>query len=176
VIAGDVAKAAIDALAEELPLHAILVGEGLGGTRVLLHTLPEPDALFELEGAVLLDRDAPLDHLQPLLVQELRAALQIGERVWSAWVDEKPVAFAYAPWRSKAWFDISVEVDPSARQLGLGTLVATTLIFDERAKGREPVWGADEGNLASLALAHRLGFVPVDELWAIAPLATVVAD
>ncbi len=166
VIAGDVERASVDALAAELPAHAILVGEGYGGERAILHTLPEPAALLELEGAVLLDNDAPLDHLQPALVEELRGT---GGRVWCAWVDELPVAFAYAPWRSEAWFDISVDVDPRARQLGLGTIVASALVHDERSRGREPVWGADEGNHASLALAKKLGFVPSDELWVIAP-------
>ena len=166
VIAGEVDRAALYALAAELAEHAILVGEGLGGDRAILHTLPEPEALAEVEGAVLLDRDAPLDHLQPALVEELRAT---SDRVWCAWVDERPVAFAYAPWRSEKWFDVSVDVDPSARQLGLGALVATALIHDERASGREPVWGADEENHASLALAKKLGFVPVDELWVIPP-------
>ena len=166
VIAGEVDTAAVRALAAELPRHAILVGEGHGGERAILHTLPDPDALPELEGAVLLAPDAPLDHLQPALVEELRAT---RERVWCAWVDELPVAFAYAPWRSERWFDVSIDVDPSARQLGLGTIVATALIHDERARGREAVWGADEDNHASLALARRLGFVPVDELWVIAP-------
>lgn len=173
VIAGAVAKDAVDALAREWPSHAILVGEGYGGERAILYTLPEPGALAELEGAVLLDRDAPLDHLAPALADELRAT---PERVWCAWVDELPVAFAYAPWRSATWFDISVDVDPSARQLGLGTLVASALIHDERSRGREAVWGADEGNHASRALARRLGFVEVDELWVIAPRATQSAS
>jgi hypothetical protein len=31
-------------------------------------------------------------------------------------------------------------------------------------KGKQPVWGAEEWNRASLGLAARLGFVPVDEL------------
>lgn len=166
VIAGDVSLAAVREIANELPLHAILVGAGYGGERAILHTMPEPDALAELDGAVLLDRDAPLDHLNPSLVEELRAT---SDRVWCAWLDERPVAFAYAPWRSEKWFDISVDTDPSARQLGLGALVATALIHDERAQGREPVWGADEENYASLALARKLGFVEMDELWVIAP-------
>jgi GNAT superfamily N-acetyltransferase len=165
VIAGDVTRDAVEVLAAEHATHAILVGEGYGGERAILHTLPDPAALDELEGAVLLDTGAALDHLQPALAEELRAT---SERIWCAWVDERPVAFAYAPWRSETWFDISVDVDPSARQLGLGTIVATALIHDERAHGREAVWGADEGNHASLALAKKLGFVPVDELWVIA--------
>lgn len=166
VIAGEVERAAIYALAEEHPRHALLLGEGYGGERAIVHALPEPDALIELEGAVVLEAGAPLDHLDPSLVDELRAT---PERVWCAWVDERPVAFAYAPWRSERWFDISVDVDPSARQLGLGTLVATALILDERTRGREPVWAADEENRASLALAAKLGFVPVDEVWIVPP-------
>jgi L-amino acid N-acyltransferase YncA len=60
-------------------------------------------------------------------------------------------------------------VIPAARQLGLGTLVAAAMIRDERARGREPVWGADEANIASLRLAKRLGFAPVDEIWVAPP-------
>lgn len=169
VIAGEAPRESVDAIAAEYARHTILVGEGYGGERALLHTMPEPSALVELEGAVLLDHDAPLDHLSPDLIEELRTALAHGERIWTAWVDELPVAFAYAPWRSPTWFDVSVDVDPRARQLGLGTLVATTLVLDERSRGREAVWGADEDNRASLALAAKLGFVAVDELWVIAP-------
>ena len=80
-------------------------------------------------------------------------------------LDGLPVSFAYAPWRSARWFDISVETLAGARQLGLTRIVAAAMIQDERAQGREPVWSAGEGNHASLRLAHGLGFVQVDELW-----------
>ena len=43
------------------------------------------------------------------------------------------------------------------------------MIREERARGAEPVWGADEENHASLRLAARLGFVAVDEIWVCAP-------
>jgi hypothetical protein len=33
-----------------------------------------------------------------------------------------------------------------------------------RAAGKQPVWGAYESNVASAALAHKLGFVPVDTI------------
>jgi L-amino acid N-acyltransferase YncA len=77
------------------------------------------------------------------------------------------VSFAYAPWRSARWFDVSVDTLAEARQLGLARIVATAMIEDERAQGRAPVWGVDEGNLASLRLAQGLGFVKVDELWVV---------
>lgn len=161
----------VGALARELLDYALLTPDedvaratGRPFGRALLHTLPDPDGIPDLEGAALLG-DAPLDHVPPALAEELRAA----PRVWAVWVDGLPVAFAYAPWRSASLFDVSVDTLPGARQLGLGTLVAAAMIRDERAQGREPVWGADEDNAASLRLAERLGFVPVDALYVIPP-------
>jgi len=161
------------ALAREFPDHAILSPDeataratGRPSGKAILHTLPDPDGLPDLEGAALLG-DAPLDGVPPALAAEL----SVADRVWAAWVDGVPVAFAYAPWRSARWFEVSVDVLPGARQLGLGTLVAAAMIRDERAAGREPVWGADEDNAASLRLAKRLGFAPVDELWVSPPAA-----
>lgn len=163
VIIGD---ADVVALRREFPEHAILTTEvpPLPHGRAILHTLPDPDALPDVEGVALLG-DAPLDGVPPALVAELAGA----DRVWAAWVDGAPVAFAYAPWRSTSLFDVSVDVLAGARQLGLGTLVAAAMIRDERGAGREPVWGADEDNVASLRLARRLGFVAVDELYVIPP-------
>jgi len=154
-------------LRREFPDHTILTIDRptLPHGRALLHTLPDPDTLPELEGAVPLG-DAPLDHLPPALAAELRAATTT---VWTAYVDGLPACFAYAPWRSAAYFDVSVDTLPGARQLGLGALVAAQMIRDERAQGREPVWGADEENIASLRLAHRLGFTEVDALYVIPP-------
>ena len=171
VVFGDADRAAVVALAGELPQYTLLVVTGelaaalrevRAVDRAILHTLPDPDALPDYEGATLLPADAPLP---PELADELRGA----ERVWTAYVDGVPVAFAHAPWRSTRWFDISVDTVREARQLGLGTIVSAAMIRDERARGREPVWGADEDNIASLRLAQRLGFVAVDELWVASP-------
>ncbi len=158
------------ALRTAYPDHAILVMDRptLPHGRALLHTLPDPETLPDLEGAVPLG-DGPLDHVPPALAAELRAATTT---VWTVYVDGLPACFAYAPWRSARYFDVSVDTLPGARQLGLGALVAAQMIRDERAQGREPVWGADEDNVASRRLAHRLGFVEVDALYVIPPLAT----
>lgn len=165
---GDADPHALRALATELPDFTFLVNaEELVAAlprrteRAILHTLPDPDALPDYEGATLLPDVAGVP---APLAEELR-----GHRVWTAYVDGAPVAFAYAPWRSPRWFDISVDVLPGARQLGLGTIVAAAMIRDGRAEGREPVWGADESNAASLRLAKRLGFVPVDEIFVAPP-------
>jgi hypothetical protein len=178
VVCGGADPGATRGLARELPGHTFLAatdeiaatlrGAGRAVMRALLHTLPDPAMLPDLEGAAVLGADAPLAHLPEALAEELRAALARGT-VWAAWVDGEPVSFADAPWRSARWFDVSVDTIAAARQLGLGTVVAAALIRGERAAGRAPVWGTDEQNLASLRLAHRLGFRAVDALWVAPP-------
>ena len=169
VVAGDVEAEGVARLAarphvilverEDLALALRAAGRRL--ERAILHTLPDPDALPDYEGATPLGDGAAVPEA---LAEELAWARTRGT-VWSAWVDGEPVSFAYAPWRSRGLFDVSVDTLPGARQLGLATVVAAAMIRDERAQGREPVWGADEGNQASLRLAKRLGFEPVDEIW-----------
>jgi hypothetical protein len=165
-------------LATEYPQHTFLVTtDELAATlrdagrtvdRAIIHTLPDPDALPDLEGAVVLPADASLAHLPAALAEELEMT-RARVPIFTAYVDGVPVAFACAPWRSARWFDSSVDTLASARQLGLATLVSAAMIRHERAAGREAVWGADEGNVASLRLAKRLGFAPVDELWVASP-------
>lgn len=169
VVVGTPAPTNVRDLAARHSHHVILVEDPAiaprPATRAVLHTLPDPDALPEHEGALPLPDDAPLpDELS----QELNWARTRGT-VWAAYVDGAPACFAYAPWRTPAWFDVSVDTLPSARQLGLATIVASTMIRAERTAGREPVWGADEGNFASMRLAARLGFVATDEIWVCAP-------
>jgi GNAT acetyltransferase-like protein len=177
VVAGDAAAAAVAELAHELPGHVMLVASeradlaaatGRSVHRALLHTLPadaDPGgSLPEPEGVVPLPPDTPLAHVPAELAEELEGA-RPHRTIWTAFLDGVPVSFAYAPWRSARWFDVSVDTLPGARQLGLGRLVAAAMIRDEQAQGRAAVWGADEGNAASLRLARGLGFVEVDELW-----------
>jgi hypothetical protein len=178
IIAGDADAAATRALATARPAHTLLLprehhalAASLGRpiARALLHTLADPDALPDLDGAVPLTDDAPLDHVPAPLAAELAAARAAGP-VWTVWLDDLPAAFAYAPWRSAAWFDVSVDTLPGARQLGLGPIVAAAMIRQERAQRREPVWAADAHNHASLRLARALGFgAPIDELLIAAP-------
>jgi hypothetical protein len=178
VVAGDADAAGVAALAQEVPRHTLLLAierddlaaaTGRDVVRALLHTLPDDEAWPGLDGAVPLPAGASLAHVPEPLAEELAAA-RAHRTIWTAIVDGVPVSFAYAPWRSTRWFDVSVETLPEARQLGLARLVAAAMIEDERAHGREPVWGAGEDDRASLRLAHGLGFVKVDELW-VAPWA-----
>lgn len=175
VVVGDADPAGVASLSRALPRHTMLLAierddlaaaTGRPAVRALLHTLPDGDRAPwpQLDGAVPLPAEASLAHVPAALAEELAAAR--GQRtIWTAIVDGLPVSFAYAPWRSARWFDVSVETLPDARQLGLARIVASAMIEDERAQGREPVWGTGEGNHASLRLAHGLGFVKTDELW-----------
>ncbi len=138
----------------------------LRAEKAILHTLPDPDALPDDEGAVAVAPGAALalDHLPAPLAAEIVRAHATGV-VHVAFVDGQAVSFASAPWHTERWFDVSIDTAPSARQLGLATRVAAAMIRAERAAGRSPVWGAAESNVASLALARRLGFEAVDALW-----------
>jgi len=166
VLAGEVDAEDVARFRTGYPQHTFLFSRDelrtafTRSTRAILHTLEDPDQLPESEGAVVFT-DVPPD-------PELAWAATRGP-IWTTYVDGIASAFAYAPWRTAKLFDVSIDVIPAARQLGLGTIVAAAMIRDERARGLEPVWGADEGNIASLRLAKRLGFVAVDELWVAPP-------
>jgi GNAT superfamily N-acetyltransferase len=173
VVVGDADAAAVAALAHEVPRHTMLfaieradlaAASRRAVVRAFLHTLPDASALPVVDGAAPLPAEITLGHVPAPLAEEL-AAVRAHRTLWAALVAGVPVSFAYAPWRSARWFDVSVDTLPEARQLGLGRIVATAMIEDERAQGREPVWGTGEGNLASLRLAEGLGFVKIDELW-----------
>lgn len=144
-------------------LCAAFAGAGWDSEPAILHTLPDPATLADDEGAAPLPAEASLAQLPPALADEVDRARRTGT-VWTVVVDGAAACFAHAPWRSRRWFDVSVETLPGYRQLGLGARVASAMIRAERAAGREPVWGATEGNAASRALAARLGFVAVDRL------------
>lgn len=177
LIVTDASAPAVAAIARAYPHHAILVARdplaealrdaGRTPVRALLHTLPDPETLPDLEGAIPLPTDADLAHVPEPLAAELAEARGRGE-IWCCYVDGVPMAFAYAPWRSPTLFDVSVDTLVGARQLGLGTIVASALIRHE-GRERSPVWGADEGNTASLRLARALGFVEVDRIWVAPP-------
>lgn len=177
VASPDADAASLVALADARADHAILVADeradlaaalrarGRSIARVLLHTLADPEApSLAFEGAAPLPPELALPDLPAELADELAASRAHGRAIWAAWLDGAAVAFAHAPWQSATWFDVAVEVLPAARQLGLGTIVAAALIADERARGRQAVWGAAEDHVVSRRMAARLGFVAVDAI------------
>jgi GNAT superfamily N-acetyltransferase len=106
----------------------------------------------------------PLTHLPAELRRELEAAR--GRSPFSmAFVEGRAVSFAYVPWQTEALCDLSIDTLEAYRQRGLGAATVCLLLDHLRAGGKRPVWGAMEDNVASLRLAARLGFIPVDRLF-----------
>ena len=85
--------------------------------------------------------------------------------VWAASIDGRPMAFAYASQTTESWCDVAVTTLDEARNRGLARAAAMGLIVDRLLRGLRPVWGAVSSNEPSHALARRLGFEPVDQLW-----------
>jgi len=140
------------ALAEEL------AARGFDVVPASVYTLTDAALLPDDEGAGLLPegeaRDAALADVAPALAAELRRA---SGPVVAVAVDGKPVAFAHAPWRTAAWFELSADTMPEHRQHGLATRAAAHLCRLELAAGRAPVMGALDASAAARRLAARLG-------------------
>jgi RimJ/RimL family protein N-acetyltransferase len=105
----------------------------------------------------------PLDHLTPSLREEIEEA-RGRTPVVVACADALPVAFCYASSETEAWWDVSVDTVEAYRGRGFAAAAFLRLAALFAEKGKAPVWGALDSNRASLRLAARLGFVPVDRL------------
>ena len=97
------------------------------------------------------------------------AGLAASGMAWAAFDDGRPVAVAAAFYVGRAHEDVGVVTAPDFRGQGLSTACAAALVADIRARGRRPSWTTSPGNVASRAVAARLGFVPVrdDVLYAV---------
>jgi hypothetical protein len=133
-----------------------------------VHVLPEGAPLSPAAEGIAVGclEQGDQDLLPPLpdeLGHELRTALGHGP-VIVAFAGDEPAGFAYAPWVTEAFFDVSVDTLTPYRRRGIGEAAARELLILQGAAGRRPVWGAVSSNLASLRLAAKLGFFEVDRL------------
>lgn len=110
--------------------------------------------------------DAPLVAALPEadLRAELLAALARGPMA-AAFEGARPVAFCYAGAVTATLWDVSIDTLEGWRRRGFAGRAARAMIAHMRARGREPVWAAYDDNPASLDLARKLGFAPVDRLF-----------
>lgn len=141
--------------------------------------LPElvrrPATLFELPDAT---RVAAIDvaGARIVAIEELRAAslpeellaeLEDAARyveIAASFVGARPVAFCYAGTTTDRLWDVAIDTLEPHRREGHAARAFAFLEARLRARGKAPVWGAIEGNVASSRLAQKLGFVPVDTL------------
>ena len=136
------------------------------GERAVLHRLRDDTALPAARSGPdirLLRPDDPLGHLPPGLRYEIGEARKMAP-VAAVIVDGKAASFCYPVWRTETLWDISIDTLEEHRGKALGSHAVRFMIDLLRRDGREPVWGALESNGASLRLAAKLGFQPVDAL------------
>jgi RimJ/RimL family protein N-acetyltransferase len=132
----------------------------------VVHALPQPVPEWPLPGPGVgfLEAETPLDHLAPDLADEIAAARADGP-VAATWCDDLPVSFCYASSITETLWDVAIDTVPAYRRRGFAQSAVHLMAAFHRESARLPVWGAVIGNLASLQLASRMGFVPVDTLY-----------
>jgi len=132
----------------------------------VIHCLPDPTPEWPLPGpgVSFIDLHTPRSHLPPDLAREVDTACAAGP-VAVSWCDELPVAFCYASSFTETLWDVSIDTLPEYRRRGFAQSAVHLMAAFHRESARAPVWGAVIGNLASLQLAARMGFVAVDTLF-----------
>ncbi len=97
------------------------------------------------------------------LADELARALNRGP-VAAAFDGEQPVAFSYAAYETERWFHLEIVTLPEFRRRGFASSAAGFLIQRQLERGRKPVWGTQDADTASLAMAAKYGFRAVDRM------------
>jgi RimJ/RimL family protein N-acetyltransferase len=143
----------------------------------ILHRLDEAERPpGATEGQVrLLSGPEELRPLPPGLRAELRMELERilrrGIPAVAAFVGGVPVSFCYVASETEGLWDVSIDTLKEHRRQGHAAQCVASLIRHMRhTAGKEPVWGAVESNAASMGLAAKLGFVPVDRIFVFEPV------
>ena len=105
-----------------------------------------------------------LRHLPDDLEREVRA-YPSAVPVAAGLVDGVPVSFCFPTVVTERYWDVTIETCESYRRRGLAVAAFLRAVDEMRKSGREPVWGAEEDNVASLRLAEKLGFVHAATIW-----------
>ncbi|MEZ5332645.1 MAG: GNAT family N-acetyltransferase [Thermoanaerobaculia bacterium] len=94
--------------------------------------------------------------------RELSAALALGLPMAGCVCDDRIAAVCYSCYETETLWDVSIDTLAPHRRRGLASAAVRFLAAHQSARGLTPVWGAVQSNPASLALAARLGFTPVE--------------
>ena len=97
--------------------------------------------------------------------EELEEAIDDEVEVMAAFDGDRPVSFAYVASETETLWDVSIDTLETHRRRGFAAAVVLALAEVMLKQGKTAVWGAAESNPASLHLALKLGFTPVDKLW-----------
>lgn len=129
-------------------------------------SVPAPAGEVRLLGE---DAEEVLARLPKELREEITTVALPETAIAVAFVDGEPASVCYACWETETLWDVSIDTLEPFRRRGLAEQCSAFLIRHMRERGKEPVWGAEDHNVASLRLAARLGFRPVDRLVVMAP-------
>ena len=136
------------------------------GETFVVHALADPDrvvAIVDQPLVRMLRLDDALEHLPPDLRHEMTHARLMGP-VAAVFADGLAASFCYPCWQTERLWDVSIDTLDEHRGKSFAAAAVRLMIHHMRREGRAPVWGALESNGASLRLAARLGFVPVDRM------------
>lgn len=106
----------------------------------------------------------PIDHLPAPLRRELSDDFVAARPLAAVFADGRMVSWCYAPHETETRWDVSVDTLEGHRRRGLAGACFAVLAREMERRGKRPVWGAVDENVASLALAARLGFEPAARL------------
>ena len=95
---------------------------------------------------------------------EMRRYAAIAEAIALRLVDGNVVAVCAAGDVTESLWDVGIDTLDGHRRQGHATAAFRALAAHMAACGRQPVWGAEDDNVASMAMVARLGFEPVDRL------------
>ncbi|HVF76861.1 MAG TPA: GNAT family N-acetyltransferase [Solirubrobacteraceae bacterium] len=95
---------------------------------------------------------------------EVRFYAALAQAVALRLVDGAVVAVCAAGDVTETLWDVGIDTVEEHRRAGHGTAAFRALAAHMAAAGQQPVWCAEDANMASMAMAVRLGFEPVDRL------------
>jgi len=130
------------------------------------------------------DADPPLDVVvtEPpdaralaSLPEEIRRYAVVAHAVALSAADNEVVAVCAAGSVTETLWDVGVDTLEAHRRRGHAEAAFRALAGHMAGQGRQPVWGAEEDNLASMRLAAKLGFEPVDRLAVLSPRTSTAA-
>ena len=95
---------------------------------------------------------------------EVRFYAAIAEAIAVRIVEDEVVAVCAAGDVTETLWDVGIDTMQGHRRAGHATAVFRALAAHMAAAGKQPVWCAEDANAASMAMAARLGFEPVDTI------------
>lgn len=143
------------------------VGAALPRWRVIgatVHRLADPVAPGPPPGPGVVLLEAPGEAALRRVPRHLRADVEGAEAVALSLVGDRVAAVCAAGAVTETLWDVGIDTVAEHRRRGHATAAFRALAAHMAATGRQPVWGAEDDNVASLRLAAKLGFEPAGHL------------